>query len=85
MKKITIPCDFAGKKIPFPIYVGQPETELHPLTYQSFWLSRERGGLIPDEVMNSFAKLHMIAKGHNITFEDICLEALTSVDKKEDD
>jgi hypothetical protein len=76
MKKITIPCDFNGQKIPFPIYVGEPRADKHPLQNQSWWLSSERGGSIPQEVMDSFEKLHNIAKENNVPFEDLCVYAL---------
>jgi hypothetical protein len=76
MKRFTIPCDFGGQKAPFNIYVGEPNPQKHPLAHQSQWLSSERGGSIPQEVMDSFAKLHEIAKENNVSFEDLCVYAL---------
>lgn len=78
MKKISIPCDFNGEKIVFPIYVGEPLSDLHPLYFQAKWLTQERGGRIPQEVMDSFEKLHTIAKDNNTSFEDLCVYALNS-------
>ena len=78
MKRFTIPCDFGGQKSPFHIYVGEPDPSKHPLQNQSHWLSSERGGSIPQEVMDSFAKLHDIAKENNVSFEDLCVYALGS-------
>lgn len=75
MKKFTIPCDFGGQKHPFQIYVGEPRDDRHPLQNQSHWLSTERGGNIPPEVMESFQKLHNIAKENNVSFEDLCMYA----------
>ena len=76
MKKFTIPCDFNGQKAPFNIYVGEPSAKRHPLHYQSLWLTSERGGNIPPEVMDSFQKLHNIARENGVSFEELCVYAL---------
>jgi hypothetical protein len=82
MKRFTIPCDFGGQKAPFHIYVGEPCDNEHPLRYQSDWLTRERGGSIPSEVMESFAKLHDIAKQNQVSFEELCVYALGTASKE---
>ena len=76
MKRFTVPCDFGGKKSPFHIYIGEPHPKNHPLQHQSHWLSKERGGTIPQEVMDSFEKLHKISIEHNVSFEELCVYAL---------
>ena len=76
MQQFMIPCDFGGRKAPFPIYVGEPKVDSHPLHYQAWWLSAERGGSIPQEVMDSFQKLHNIAKENNVSFEELCVYAM---------
>lgn len=76
MQHFMIPCDFGGRKAPFPIYVGEPKPDAHPLHYQAWWLSSERGGSIPQEVMDSFEKLHTIAKENNVSFEELCVYAM---------
>ena len=78
MKRFTIPCDFGGTKSPFHIYVGEPDPKKHPLQNQAWWLQSERGGAIPPEVMESFEKLHKIAKENNVSFEELCVYALAS-------
>lgn len=78
MKKFKIPCDFNGQKIPFDLYVGEPRDDRHPLANQQNWLSTERGGSIPKEVMDSFDKLHKIAIENNVSFEELCMYALGS-------
>ncbi len=78
MKKFKIPCDFAGKKVPFDLYVGNPDDSLHPLHFQQQWLSSQRGGSIPKEVMDSFSKLHKIAIDNKADFEELCMYALGS-------
>lgn len=83
MKKFKIPCDFKGIKVPFDLYVGEPDNELHPLHFQQEWLSRERGGSIPKEVMDSFKKLHNIAIENNVSFEELCMYALGSAAEKD--
>ena len=77
MKKFTIPCDFGGVKAPFNIYVGEPAPDAtHPLQHQANWLSVERGGTIPPEVMDSFQKLWAISKENGVSFEELCVYAL---------
>lgn len=76
MQHFMIPCDFGGRKAPFPIYVGEPKADAHPLQHQSSWLSSERGGSIPQEVMDSFEKLHKIAMENNVSFEELCVYAM---------
>lgn len=75
-RHFMIPCDFGGRKVPFPLYVGEPKPDNHPLQNQSWWLSSERGGTIPAEVMDSFEKLHKIAKENNVSFEELCVYAM---------
>jgi hypothetical protein len=80
MKKFTIPCDFGGQKAPFNIYIGEPSAKRHPLYYQSQWLSSERGGTIPSEIMDSFQKLFDISRENGVSFEDLCVYALGTAD-----
>lgn len=83
MKKFTVPCDFGGQKAPFTIYIGDPEPKHHPLHFQANWLSKERGGNIPGEVMDSIAKLKDIAEQNNVSFEDLCVYALGAAQQEE--
>jgi hypothetical protein len=76
MKRFTVPCDFGGKVAPFHIYIGEPNPKNHPLQHQAHWLSKERGGTIPQEVMDSFEKLHKISQEHGVSFEELCVYAL---------
>ncbi len=85
MKKFTIPCDFGGKRAPFDVYLGTPEQTHHPLHHQAKWLFRERGGTIPPEVMDSFAKLFELSKKNNVSFEDLCVYALEQANEKKSD
>ncbi len=84
MKKFTVPCDFGGQKSPFTIYIGDPEPRHHPLNFQSNWLSKERGGTIPGEVMDSIAKLKDIADQNNVSFEDLCVYALGAAQQEDE-
>lgn len=80
MKKFTIPCQFGDHMAPFNIYIGEPVSDAHPLEQQAAWLLRERGGVIPAEVMDSFKKLQDIAIENNVSFEELCVYALGSAD-----
>ncbi len=73
VKKFTANCDFGGQKSPVTLYVGEPAPNSgHPLSFQSKWLSQTRGGNIPADIMDSFAKLADIATKNRVSFEDLC-------------
>ncbi len=83
IKKFSIPCDFNGQKSPFTIYIGDPEPNHHPLNFQSSWLSKERGGNIPSEVMDSISKLKALADKNGVSFEDLCVYALGTAQEED--
>jgi len=73
VKKFTANCHFQnGNTYPVVLFVGSPANGSHPLGFQSKWLSSEKGGTIPNEVMESFEKLQKIAEETNVPFEDLC-------------
>jgi len=77
MKRFTVPCLFGEQKAPFHLYVAAgPAPGCHPLKYQAHWLLSERGGFIPQEVLDSFGKLFQIAEENNTDFEALCMYAL---------
>ena len=88
-KKFTANCDFGGQKSPVTIYIGTPAVNSpHPLNFQSKWLSQTKGGTIPSDIMESFAKLSEISIKNRVPFEDLCayvIEELKSGGKLKDD
>lgn len=76
MKKFTVNCDFGGQIAPFDIYIGQPELNHHPLHFQADWLSKQRGGTIPQEVMDSVAELKEISMKNHVSLDELCVYAL---------
>lgn len=76
MKRLTIPVEFNGKRVPFHVYIGEPHPKNHPLQHQAHWISTERGGTVPSEIMESFEKLHKISIENNVSFEELCAYAL---------
>jgi hypothetical protein len=85
VKKFTVPCDFGGVSSPFTIYIGNPEPNHHPLHFQAEWLSKHRGGTIPGDVMDSIAKLYELSKKNNVSFEDLCVYALSDSNDNNDE
>ncbi len=83
MKKFTVPCNFNGVQAPFTIYIGSPEDSHHPLHFQADWLSKERGGTIPQEVMDSIQKLKDLADKNHVSFEDLCVYALGAAQQEQ--
>ena len=76
MKRFTVPCDFNGVKYPFHVYVSDAPWPKDPLEDQARWLLEVRGGTIPEEVRDSFRRLHKIAHENNVSFQDLCVYAL---------
>lgn len=88
VQKFTANCDFNGKKVPVTLYIGNPAGGSHPLAFQNRWLSKERGGNIPQDIMNSFGKLKNISDNGRISFEELCkyvIDELRSSDSMESD
>jgi hypothetical protein len=76
MKKFIVNCSFNGQMSPFPIYIGEPEPSHHPLHFQADWLSKERGGTIPAEVMDAVSQLQELAKKNNVPLDELAVYAL---------
>jgi hypothetical protein len=72
VKKFTANCDFGGRKVPVTLYVGNPAIGSHPLNFQNKWLSDNKGGMVPLNIMQSFAKLVEISEKNRVSFEDLC-------------
>lgn len=76
VKRFDIPCNFGGQMAPVTLYIGDPRQENHPLQFQNNWLSSTKGGQIPQDVMDSIAKIRDLAIKNNIVFEDLCYFAV---------
>lgn len=70
MKKITFACDMNGKEVPIDFYIGEPEPKHHPIGHQASWLSKERGIMVPHDIMDEMARLHKQAVENNIPFDE---------------
>ncbi len=84
MLKFTVTCDFNGTKGNFTVYVGAPEGNHHPLHFQNEWLAKERGGSIPQDVMDSMEKLMEISRTNGVPFEELCEYAIKSANLTSD-
>lgn len=82
VKKFTVNCDFGGQKHPVTLYIGDPSPDSHPLGFQGKWLSKERGGSIPSEIMDSFAKLKEISEKNRVPFEELCSYVINEINSK---
>lgn len=83
MKRFTVPCDFGDiKGHPFHVFIGRPSALSHPLYHQVAWLERERGGIFPKDVIESFNKLLDIAEENNASYEDLCVYSLGEAEKE---
>ena len=75
-KEFEFDCDFGGQRAKFKFYIGTPQEGNHPLQFQAKWLSNERGGTIPDDVMKAIAQLNDLAKKNGVPLPDLCVYAL---------
>ena len=81
MKKFEIPCFFGGKKSMVPLYIGNPEPSHNPVQFQSDWLSKERGGQIPPQIIESLVRIQKLAQDNGIEFEELCHYALEAANE----
>lgn len=81
MKKFKIPCTFSGKTSPVTFYIGSPDKEHHPIQFQADWLSKERGGTVPPNIMKSLEELKALSEKNGVPFEELCSYALESIEK----
>ena len=72
VKKFTYLCDFAGQKHPVTFYIGDAAKGNHPIGFQSNWLSKTKGGAVPQDLMDSLMKLKEISDKQKVPFEDLC-------------
>lgn len=82
MKQFTILCDFRGQKSPVTFYIGKPHPDKHPINFQQKWLSSDKGGNVPQDVMDSIQKLYGLAKKNGVEFEELCYYAMVNSLKK---
>ncbi len=83
MKKLTIPCDFQGKKSSVDFYVGTPKKGCHPVQKQSHWLSTERGGIIIPSINESLEKISALALQNKVNFEELCAYAIKTAGEEQ--
>lgn len=81
MKKLNINCNFGASTSMVPIFIGKPEDGHHPIHFQAEWLSKERGGTVSKEVMESLSEIKRISDENGIPFDELCEFALKEAGK----
>lgn len=76
MKKFIVNAIINNSKAPLNIYIGNPKQDLHPLYFQSRWLSEIKGGNFEEDTMYAIDELKKIAYKYNIALENLCVYAL---------
>ena len=71
VKKIVINCDFNGASQAVPFYIGDSALEKNPIGFQSRWLSEEKGGNVPEKLMDSLIKIKKISDEHAVPFDEL--------------
>lgn len=82
VKKFITKCDFGATKQPVTLFIGDSFTGVHPLAFQSKWLAEQKGGSIPNDIMDSFSELKDISDESKVSFEELCSYV---VDEADDD
>lgn len=83
MKKFSINCDFGGQTAPFTFFIGKPEHGHHALHFQADWLSKQRGGVVPSDVMEAITQLQELAEKNGVSLEELCVYALGTKEDQE--
>jgi YHS domain-containing protein len=84
MKRFTVPTEFDGIKSPFNVYVRAWPAEyfttmnLPGIEDQVRWVKEARGGVVPQDVRESFIKLQKIATENNVSFPELTVYALAA-------
>ena len=81
VKKLTLNCNFPSGSSPVNFYVGDPNADSHPISFQSKWLSEVYGGSVPEDLMKSMEELQKIAIKNRLNFEDLCEYVFDEVKK----
>ncbi len=82
MKRFTIPTDFNGEKSPFNIYLLSGRRGYLELQDQFRWVYEYRNGVVPEDVQDSFRRLHNLAKKNNVDYQALCVYALAEAEKE---
>ena len=83
VKKFSVPCSFGGQVASVDFYIGNPNAANHPIGFQAKWLASERGGQVPQAMMDSMSKVKIIADENNIPFEELCAYAINLANGQE--
>ena len=78
VKQFTIPCSFNGETAPVTFYIGHPESGHHPINFQMNWLSSAKGGVVPQDLVDTLKNLQDLAYENGADFEELCYYALIS-------
>ncbi|WP_339040545.1 DUF2610 domain-containing protein [Candidatus Lariskella endosymbiont of Hedychridium roseum] len=76
LKKFDIPCFFNGAKQTIAVFLGDSAPDHHPLHFQAEWITKDKGGQIPQDIMETVAKIQDLAKRSNVPFMDLWQYAL---------
>jgi hypothetical protein len=77
IRRFTVPCKIGNvDNFPVHVYVYEIFPWRHPLETQYRYFKEERGFDLPKEVMDSFERLHKIARENKVSFTELCVNAL---------
>lgn len=81
VKKLTLNCNFPSGDSPVSFYVGNPNVDSHPISFQTKWLSEVYGGSVPEDLMKSMEELQKLSIKNKINFEDLVSYVFEEVEK----
>lgn len=83
VKKFTVNCNFKnGSEHPVTFFIGDSAVDSHPIAFQSKWLSETKGGMVPKDIIDSFAELKKIADENHVEFEELCEYVIDKINSR---
>ena len=82
IKSFNISCDYNGTKQNTPFYIGYPEPTHHPIHFQTAYISKQRGGTVPGNVLDALSKLLTLAIDNNLEFAELAEYAIKQSEEK---
>mgnify|MGYP000293568297 CR=1 FL=1 len=74
-----VPCYFNGSKSDVEIHIGSPNQDNNPIYFQNKFIQNERGGQIPNEIIDSLDQLKKLSISHNVPLQELCAYAFKSL------
>lgn len=83
IKVFSVTCDFGGAKHSVPFSLGYPEPSHNPISFQASFISKTRGGVVPENIISALTRLYNLATENNLDFPEFAEYAIKNSEGKE--